>query len=123
MGQEVLVARETRSGGRLSDDVSREIVRVARRFRELTETDERLKLLLLVDPIRAFGDAGLQLSTAARKRLRWAYPWLQKDQEEVFNGIREGTLRTAWIQAIHLGETPRFPPEPEPSHDTEGSDA
>ncbi|MGM0560433.1 MAG: hypothetical protein ACQETX_05110 [Pseudomonadota bacterium] len=116
------MVRAMRSGGRSSDEVAREIVQVAHRFRERAEADERLKLLLLVDPIRAFGEIGLQLSAPARRRLRKIYPWLQKDQEEVFDAIREGTLQASWIRAIHLGETPRFPPEADSGSEMEGSD-
>lgn len=116
------MVRATRSGGRSSDEVAREIVKAAHRFRERAETDERLKLLLLVDPIRAFGETGLQLSAAAQRRLRKIYPWLREDQEEVFNAIREGDLQASWIRAIHLGETPRFPPEADAGSETEGSD-
>ncbi len=87
------------------EDISphKELALAARKFLSATERDPILKLLLLVDPIHAFADAGIHLSKRARKLLRRSHPELSYGNDELYEGVRSGSVKLSWIEKIELG--------------------
>ena len=68
----------------------REIDRAHARFAEAARKDARLGLLFLVDPLRALSDAGVELSKAARKRLRRTLPTAGPGQAGLYDRLARG---------------------------------
>lgn len=93
--------------------VSAEIRIAGRRFCEAINADEKLVLLSMIDPIRAYSEAGIGLSRSARKHIRQAHPNLQHGNVQLYEDIRDGKLNIPWIKKIKVsfrgndGDDPR----------------
>lgn len=84
---------------RVADELSK-----ARKQIALAATrNERLPLLFLVDPIRAFADGGVKLSPAARKYLRRAYPASFHRDKSLYDDVRSGRRQLPWIKRATFG--------------------
>ena len=59
-------------------------------FVKAARKDARLGLLFLIDPIRAFGDAGISLSSEARKKIRRTTPRGDAKTREAYDEVRRG---------------------------------
>jgi hypothetical protein len=86
----------------VNPDVAAEIQEARDRFRKAAEKDERLALLTLVDPIRAFDDAGITLSKSARRFLKHAYPQFQYGKKALYEGVRDGNIKVPWIKKVKV---------------------
>jgi hypothetical protein len=80
-----------------------EIGLASRKFLTAAEKDPRLKLLLLINPILAFEDAGVPLDTRARKLLRQTHPELNFENAEFYNSVKKGEIKLSWIDSIEIG--------------------
>jgi hypothetical protein len=91
------------------EDVSpnKELFLAARRFLVAAEDRQMLKTLLLVDPIRAFSEADIQLSKPARKLLRRKHPEAAYGNDELYEGVKSGSIKLPWIEKIELGRPRR----------------
>lgn len=88
---------------RVGDDPEglKELTLAARRFRTAARRDHRLKTLLLVDPLRAFRDAGIDVSKHARKTMRRVHPELAFDNDALYERVKQHGL--TWVKEIDLG--------------------
>ena len=59
-------------------------------FVKAARKDPSLGLLFLIDPIRAFGDAGIRLSSEDRKRIRRTAPRGDGRTREAYDAVRRG---------------------------------
>ena len=80
-----------------------ELASAARRFLPVAEKDQRMALLLLVDPIQAFADAGIPLTKRARKLLRRQHPDCSYGDHDLYEAIKTGARGLSWIDSIELG--------------------
>jgi hypothetical protein len=87
---------------------NRELAVAARRFGKATQADSTLKILLLVDPIRAFSDAGIELSRRARKLLRRQHREPRYGDSELYDYIKSNPSALSWIESIELGRPKAF---------------
>jgi len=81
----------------------RELALAARKFLIAKERDPILQILLLVDPIRAFADADIHLSKPARKLLRRKHPEAAYGNDELYKGVKSGSIKLSLIEKIELG--------------------
>jgi hypothetical protein len=88
----------------VNPNIAAEIQEARNRFREAAAKDERLALLTLIDPIRAFEDAGITFSRSARRYLRHAYPQFQYGEKELYEGVRDGRIKIPWIKKVRVRE-------------------
>jgi hypothetical protein len=75
----------------------------ARQFESAVQSDPHLKVLLLVDPLQAFADAGVTLSKPARRLIRRTHPDLAYGNRELYDAVRQGRVRLEWVQRVTLG--------------------
>jgi|LGOV01.1.fsa_nt_gb hypothetical protein len=104
------VTRDTQAKRAL---ITKDLSDAADRFLEQTEDDPSRRLLLLVDPIRAFSEAGVDLNRAARKLVRRLHPEVAYGNEELYEGVRSGSIKLGWIDDIEFGKVVRAEVEPE----------
>lgn len=104
------------------DSPGRELLRASRALSEAAETRPVLKLLLLVDPVRAFEDAGIVLSKYARKMIRRNYPNMAYGNTELYEGVRSGKVRLERIREVRLGR-PRSRLHPNGDHEEPGGES
>ena len=95
----------------------RELAVGARRFLEAAEENPLLKRLLLVDPIRAFSDAGIELSKGARKLVRSRHPETAIGNEELYLAVQTGEITLSLIGEIELDDPDEIEEEPDPPID------
>src|SRR5262245_49216962 len=77
--------------------VTAELETARQRFQQAASQDARLPILALIDPIRAFRDAGIDLSEAAAEQLRKAYPHHRYDDPDLYQRVREGRTKLPLI--------------------------
>lgn len=97
----------------LDETPHRELALAARRFLAVARNDPRLQILLLVDPIQAFADAGIPLTKRARKLLRRYHPDCSYGNQRLYEGVKTGAIRLAWIDKVELGEPRKFDGTPD----------
>ncbi len=85
-----------------------ELEAASRAFYQAARERPQLKVLFLVNPIRAFADADIELSRRARKRLREAHPEIAWDNHELFDQVRTGEVVLDFIADVRLGEPKRL---------------
>lgn len=90
-------------GGRWS--YAAEMIEAGRAFYDASVDEPFLRILMLVNPIRAFADAGIQLSRSARKRLREDYPEMAWDNDKLYDRVQSGEVVLDFIAEVRLGET------------------
>ena len=87
------------------DDVPRmprELVLAKKEFRKKLSKNKRLGFLLLIDPIRAFKDAGIELGKEARKYIRKRNPQLACCNRDLYDAVKAGRIRLPWITSVKL---------------------
>ena len=85
-----------------------EIERARRCFYKSSERNPELLILLLVDPIQAFLDAGANLSNRARRYIRTAYPGFPYNSKELYQAVKNGKRKLPCLKnvRIHRPEVP-----------------
>ncbi len=96
----------------LDPELSSELEQAREIFYNAALEDEQLPRLLLVDPIHALADAGVDLSARAREYIREMYPGRQYGNEELYERIRAGDARIPWVRNVRLRRMDDPPPAP-----------
>jgi len=88
----------------LSDDptVTRELERVTAAFEKRCAEDEKLTALVLINPIRAFRDAGVEVAREVVPLIPLLYPRLPYSQDAYYDAVRDGTQTLSWIQQLQV---------------------
>ena len=84
----------------LDYEMELELTEVRQHFVEAAAHDERLGLLLMVDPIRAFREVGAELSPRTQAYLRQQYPGMPFDNEELFHAVLSGDYQIPWVVGV-----------------------
>ena len=69
-------------------------------FQQVLVKDQQMGLLLLVDPIRAFADAGIKLSPQTRRYIRRNNPQFAYGNNRLYDAIKDGKIKTPWIKSV-----------------------
>lgn len=80
--------------------IEKELSQALKRLREAAVKDERLGMLFLIDPIRAFADADVELSPAAQKYLYRTYPGFFYADNILYKDVRDGKKQLPWIKRV-----------------------
>lgn len=88
-------------------DVSTEIENAAKRFKKAVEENERLALLVFIDPIRAYADAGIFLSRQARRFIANRTPGLLSSKGSLYDEVRAGKRDLPGVRYIRLSRSER----------------
>jgi hypothetical protein len=83
--------------------LARELAEAAAAFRDAAEDRGVLRLLMLVNPIRAFEDAGIHLSKAARTWIARTYPECAYTNAELYDAVASGETTLDFITDVRLG--------------------
>lgn len=78
--------------------VSKQLERAEKRLRKASKKDGRLPILFLIDPIRTFVDAGIELAPETRKYLRRTYPEYFERDRSMYDDVRDGKRQLPWIK-------------------------
>lgn len=81
---------------------AKELARARQAFALATAKDASLGLLLIIDPIRAFKDAGITLSWHARKQLRRDNPEFPYGNVKLYAAVKAGKVRLPWIKQVRF---------------------
>jgi hypothetical protein len=79
-----------------------ELQQAAERFRKASLVDKQLPYLYCINPCRAFSDAGITLSQAAKARLIQQHPYLKNYQPRIYDAVRRGEKKIPWIQKAEV---------------------
>ena len=78
----------------------KELIRARQDFQKKLLKNPKLGYLLLVDPVRAFADAGIKLNTETRKYLRRTNPGFPYGNKKLYKGVKAGKIRLPWITSV-----------------------
>lgn len=81
--------------------LSREIALAYEQFVIAAQTDKKLGLLFLIDPLQAFSDAGIKLSKVARKKIRRNYPTDAAKSEPLYAAV-QGQESTPYLKCVDV---------------------
>lgn len=78
----------------------KELQKARETFQQVLVKDKHMGLLLLVDPIRAFGDAGIKLSPQTRQYIRRKNPQFAYGNNRLYDAIKDGKIKPQWIKSV-----------------------
>ncbi len=87
------------------DEVSRmpkELIEARKLLQEKLHKNKLLGYLLLVDPVRAFADAGITLTTETRKYIRRRNPGFPYGNRKLYKAVKAGKIRIPWVTSVRF---------------------
>ncbi len=95
--------------GRDDAKMPKELVQARKDFQAKLLQNPKLGNLLLVDPVRAFADAGITLSTAMRKYIRRHNPEFPYGNKKLYKAVKTGKVKLPWVTSVKFHFETRDP--------------
>jgi hypothetical protein len=69
-------------------------------LQQVLEKDKRMGILLLIDPVRVFADAGIELSSQTRKYIRRKNPQFPYGNKRLYDAVKSGQIEFPWVKSV-----------------------